>query len=330
MKRIHIPNLFYILGASHQGKSSLTRYFRQTLDCEVIPTDQIFWRWCDKYHPQETHKARWSLGRYFPSLRTALRREWFEYLTNYLLARIKYAKPDMVIEGWLLTLMPKDLKALLSHACTLINITMRHYTAHTTKQAFKPIGKNYSRVVSGLQKYVQREREAPLMALVKHQKFEDCAHSKGRIDCASRLARFELPENLAGKRVLETACDTGYFGIRLAQRGATVYAVGKLADKVRLASQIANSIYRLPNIQFYCGDVLTEDFKTHRPFDYIVTTATILNPESTGPWCRRAAQLLAPGGLLIVDVAVASHVMPITYHFTRDMCDLGHFGESAC
>jgi SAM-dependent methyltransferase len=304
MKRVHIPNLFFIQGQAHQGKSSLTRHFRRTLDCEVLPTDQIFWRWCDKYHPKETKDVRVSLGRYFPYLSTELRREWFEYLTNYTLSVTKYARPDMVIEGWLLTLLPKDLKEVLHSRCSIMNVTMRHFAAHASKRVFQPTGRDYNKVVDALQERMRIDKEAELMPKVRYQRYEDCRHCPGRSDSQGRLAAFGLPEDLSGKSVLEIGCQTGYFGIRLAQRGAKVYAVDANPGAVQLASRIANAVYRLPSIRFYHGNILTEDFRNSPKFDYVLAVNGLAGLEDPVQLFKRVDSLLKPDGVFLLEATV--------------------------
>jgi 2-polyprenyl-3-methyl-5-hydroxy-6-metoxy-1,4-benzoquinol methylase len=304
MKRIHIPNLFFIQGQPYQGKSSLTRHFRQSLDCEVISTDQLFWRWCDKYHYKETRNVRVSLGRYFPYLSSNLRREWFEYMTNYVLNVTRYGRPDMVIEGWLLTLLPKDLKEVLHDRCNLLTVTMRQYTAHSKSKSFKPEGTDYGPVVEGLKAHMIRMKKGELMPQVKYQRYEDCKHCAGRSASADRLFAFGLPANLKGKTILEIGCSTGYNSIRLAQRGATVYAVDTDEDAVKLACRIANAIYRLPRIRFYAGDILTENFKKTPKFDYIIATNTLMSVGEPQKLFNRAHELLADDGQLLAEVTI--------------------------
>jgi SAM-dependent methyltransferase len=305
MKRIHLPNLFFIQGQPHQGKSSLTRFFRQSLDCEVLPTDQLFWRWCDRYHKKETRQVRVSLGRYFPFLPINLRREWFEYLTNYTLSVTKYAKPDMVIEGWLLTLLPKDLKLVLYSRTNILNVTMRRFVAHTSRKSFRPVGADYTKVVEALKNCMRADQERELMPRVKRQRYEDCKSCSGRSDTAGRLAAFGLPASLANKHVLEIGCNTGYFAIRCAQRGATVYAVDTDEGAVRLSSRIANAIYRRPDIRFYRGNILQEDFRKAQKFDYILLLNGINRHQAPEQLFARAKQLLAPGGRVLAEVTLA-------------------------
>jgi 2-polyprenyl-3-methyl-5-hydroxy-6-metoxy-1,4-benzoquinol methylase len=304
MRRIHIPNLFYIHGQPHQGKSSLTRHFRQSLDCEVLPTDQIFWRWCDKYHPVETREARWSLGKHFPHLPNPLKREWFEYLTDYALACTKYARPDMVMEGWLLTLLPKDLKAILHHRTTILSIAMRQYVAHTSRRNYAAEGSNYTKVVSELKRRLTRDKVVELMPLVRQQRFEEYSNCAGKSDCAGRLLAFGLPADMRGKNVLEVGCGTGYFSIRCAQRGADVWAVDTHEESVRLSARIASSIYRLLNIKFYCGDIMHENFNKPVKFDYILLLNGLTSLTDPTSLFRRLQDFLAPDGQLLVEAIV--------------------------
>jgi 2-polyprenyl-3-methyl-5-hydroxy-6-metoxy-1,4-benzoquinol methylase len=304
MHRVHIPNMFFIQGAAHQGKSTLTRHFRQSLNTEVVQTDQLFWRWCDKYHPKETRNVRVSLGRYFPHLPADLRREWFEYMTNYVLSVTRYARPDMVIEGWLLTLLPKDLKEVLHRRCSILTVTMREYAAHTSGKTFKPTGTDYLPVVDALKKRLTVDKERDYMPRVTYQKFEDCKHCAGRSDSLGRFQALELPEDMSGTIVLDMSCDTGYNAIRCAQRGATVYAVDTDENQVRLASRIANSIYRLPKIRFYYGDILVEEFKTPVLFDYIICQKLFNKYREQKPLFDRASEMLKPDGLLLAETLI--------------------------
>jgi hypothetical protein len=150
------PNLFFVQGAAHQGKSTLTRHFRDHIDVEVIYTDQVFWRWCDKYHKAETRKVRASLGRYFPHLPGELRREWFEYLANRVIRICATAKRDVVVEGWLLTLLPKDLKEAIRAKSNLMTVTMRKFVAHTRAGTVTVEKRDYKTAVARLRELITK------------------------------------------------------------------------------------------------------------------------------------------------------------------------------
>ena len=75
-----------------------------------------------------------------------------------------------------------------------------------------------------------------------------------------------LPENLAGKRVLDAGCGTGAVALELANKGALVTAVDLSPNLIELAkSRIPES--ERQNIQFHAGDMLDE---AYGDFDYVI------------------------------------------------------------
>lgn len=75
-----------------------------------------------------------------------------------------------------------------------------------------------------------------------------------------------LPENLAGKRILDAGCGTGAVALELANKGALVTAVDLSPNLIELAkSRIPES--ERQNIQFHSGDMLDE---AYGDFDYVI------------------------------------------------------------
>jgi SAM-dependent methyltransferase len=284
---------------------------------EVVPTDQLFWRWCDRYHPKETVKVRQSLGRYFPYLSQALRHKWFTYFVRHVLSVAKYAHPDLVVEGWLLTRLPTEMKDILRQHANLMTVTMRAYGAHTDKKVFKPVNKNYFPVVSALRDRLTRVYDKLLMPKARKHRFEDRAYSIGKSDCLARLDAFQIPTDLSGKTVLDWECENGYFATRFRQRGADVTAVSASAEQAELTSRIANAIYRMSDIRCYHGDLMTENFKKPKKFDYVLLSGNVNDHQDPSRLFERAKEFLAPGGRLIVEACMqgnqdpTDHVVPV-------------------
>lgn len=244
------------------------------------------------------------MGRYFPYLPNALKTEWFDYMTNYVLSTTRYGRPDMVLEGWLLTQLPRELKEVIKYSSNLLTVTMRNYAAHAPGAILKANGHDYTEVVAALRTKMRKENERSLMPRVKQQRFEDCVHCAGRSNCLDRLTALCLPPKLSGKRVLDWTCNAGYFATRLYQRGAEVYATDTHDDVVRLAARISTGIYNIPAIRYYRGNLLTSSFAKPVQFDYILLLHTLNGTNNPAAVISRAKELLAPGGTLVVEVNI--------------------------
>jgi 2-polyprenyl-3-methyl-5-hydroxy-6-metoxy-1,4-benzoquinol methylase len=91
-------------------------------------------------------------------------------------------------------------------------------------------------------------------------------------------------------RVLEVGCGRGELAAALAGAGHRVTAIDPaLPDDVMTAR----------NVRF--ERVAIEDFSDAEPYDAVAFTASLHHVEVLGPALDRAAAVLAPGGLLVVD-----------------------------
>ncbi len=252
MKRIHIPNLFYIQGMPIQGKSSLACTFRQTLDTTLLATDVLFRRWALNRYPAQTANARRLIGIYFNRLPHDIKRAWREYLTAKILSHVRYGRPDIVVEGWLLSQHPLHMKKQIGDSTNLLTVVMNHFTAIVGSYRFAPVGRNYAAVADSLRSVMTTEKTKLWQPYLHEDPTDD------------------LPDNLTGKAVLLRNCGYGSRAIACYSRGASkIYATDTNKEKVIMASRIANAIYRLPNIRFYYGDPERTTFKRKVKFDYV-------------------------------------------------------------
>jgi len=85
-----------------------------------------------------------------------------------------------------------------------------------------------------------------------------------------------LPENLAGKQVLDAGCGTGSFAIECARRGAEVVAIDLSPSLVKLAEERMPS--ELPGcVEFRDGDMLGAE---KGRFDYVVAIDSVIHYHS--------------------------------------------------
>lgn len=98
----------------------------------------------------------------------------------------------------------------------------------------------------------------------------------------------------AGRTILDVGCGDGYDSVQFARYGrvtGTDLAPATIAD--------ANQRYDGSGVTFVAGDFLTLDFPS-APFDVVVTLETIAHVYDQAAFVGRCAQLLRPGGHLIV------------------------------
>jgi len=83
-----------------------------------------------------------------------------------------------------------------------------------------------------------------------------------------------LPENLAGRRLLDAGCGTGALSIEAARRGAKVTAIDLSATLVELARQRHSGSEGPGSIEFMVGDFLDERLGR---FDYVVAMDSLIH-----------------------------------------------------
>jgi SAM-dependent methyltransferase len=117
-------------------------------------------------------------------------------------------------------------------------------------------------------------------------------------DTKRKLARLQLPESLAGKRVLDLGCNEGFFCGLAAQRGAIeVIGIDFEASNIEIAKQR----YARDGIRFLLQS--WADLPPG-PFDLVLWTSAMhyeMDPRSV---VNSIASRLAPGGLLVLECGV--------------------------
>jgi 2-polyprenyl-3-methyl-5-hydroxy-6-metoxy-1,4-benzoquinol methylase len=122
-------------------------------------------------------------------------------------------------------------------------------------------------------------------------------YRQGRLDEPSKRRMREILAALAdlkirGAKILEVGCGTGWLSSKLCEFGS-VTAV----DLGRQIIETAKTSY--PEIDFRSGDVHTLDLPVNS-FDVIVTLETLSHIADQPTFVRRLAQLLKPGGFLLI------------------------------
>jgi GT2 family glycosyltransferase/SAM-dependent methyltransferase len=123
----------------------------------------------------------------------------------------------------------------------------------------------------------------------------DPGEQGGRI-AYEHLHRYALcREYVAGKRVLDLACGTGYGTAILGSTGAEVTGVDISADAIKIARRRNTG----DNVKFLIADCFDLPFESRR-FDVVVANEMIEHVADHDGLLQEARRVLAPGGLLLV------------------------------
>ncbi len=120
----------------------------------------------------------------------------------------------------------------------------------------------------------------------------------GRLDEPSKRRLLEIAAAMADlkirdAKILEVGCGTGWLSAKLSEFGkVTAVDIGK---KIIEIAQV-----NYPQIDFRSGDVETLDLPVNS-FDVIVTSQVLAHVADQPVFVRRLAQLLKPGGFLLID-----------------------------
>jgi len=120
---------------------------------------------------------------------------------------------------------------------------------------------------------------------------------------AGKLAALNLPEHMLHDTVLDIGCNTGYFSLECARRGAKVIGIEKIEFIVDIAKRIQRNIYFQPNVRFYAMDT-TDDLSQLGRFTYILVLGLfhyIVDQEDT---LNRLMNILLPEGKLKLEVGI--------------------------
>jgi SAM-dependent methyltransferase len=135
---------------------------------------------------------------------------------------------------------------------------------------------------------------------------------QGMVDSAHRLARLQIPDNLAGASVLDIGCNEGFFCNIAAQRGAT-RVVGIDGDGAALA--FARQRYASKGIDFRQQTWATIP---DGPYDLVLWTSAMHYEHDPLTVLRRVHQVLRPGGTLILECGAVSsdirEMVPVQRH----------------
>ena len=110
----------------------------------------------------------------------------------------------------------------------------------------------------------------------------------------------EILAERGAQKVLDAACGAGY-GARQLARAVDVDVVA--VDRDERALGIARRDFAHPRVQFVADDCTTLDAARElAPYDAITSFETLEHLKAPEAFLRAAAELLAPGGLLVISV----------------------------
>jgi SAM-dependent methyltransferase len=124
--------------------------------------------------------------------------------------------------------------------------------------------------------------------------YQSFSPGAGDSDSQGKLAALKLP--LAGKRVLDLGCNTGWF-----RTAATGHYVGIDAgpESIRLARA------RFPEAEFHATGWDEYLSRTNETFDVVLWLSAMHYAADAGETLRRISNVLAPGGVLCLECGVA-------------------------
>jgi len=297
MQRQHIPNLYLLSGEPNQGKTTLAKSLRSDLRTAWLQIDACYWTWARQQHPQMYAATSEDLPHTFSQMPIQLRELFFTHLVKHIGERLSRALPDFVVDGWLAGQLPAHTLRQLTGLATVMTLVVRNRVGHISRTGESVTAEDAAK------RLPQLLRSAAMRVLfpkVPRQCFSRLSRDTLASTCQAAMA---LPEDLSGKVVLDLATDTGFYALELARRGAAVFAVDTDHNSVALASRLANAVYRRPDVRFYVGDWLTDDFQTQPLFDLVL--AHLDTCERLPQLLARVAEMLSPGGTLVLDIETA-------------------------
>jgi 2-polyprenyl-3-methyl-5-hydroxy-6-metoxy-1,4-benzoquinol methylase len=107
----------------------------------------------------------------------------------------------------------------------------------------------------------------------------------------------DLLGNVAGKKILDAACGTGRYALRLAQAGAHVCGIDATAEMLVYAKAKRDATGL--NIDFHEGDLAQLPF-TDASFDAVVCALVLSHAPDLSPIFNEFSRVLRPGGRLII------------------------------
>lgn len=126
-----------------------------------------------------------------------------------------------------------------------------------------------------------------------------------------------LPQDLAGRRVLDAGCGTGAMAVELARRGAEVVAIDLSPTLIQLARDRAPRELGAGSIDFRAGDMLSPQLGT---FDHVVSMDALIHyqrddvirvVEDLATRCRQSMVFtFAPQNLLLLLMFAVGKLFP--------------------
>lgn len=302
MPQIHVPNLFIVTGQPGNGKTTISKQLGSSLQCEVIHTDDLYHEWMTSNGHSSIFHSRTAIRSHYTTLAPAIKLAWQQHLISYILTRVKYAKLDLIVEGWLLSHLLAKHKQQLHNKASVLQFDMRKHSAYMVKVVFSPIGRDSTRVMHAACNYLSNKQAVELAKRdILYQTFEDLTSARSKSNSYAKLQHIDLPNRMTDASVLDVGCNTGYFSIRASQRGANVIGMDYRKSVLLTASRLANAVYRCKNITFMHDDITTT--KITDKFDYILAISLLPSlGDAQEDVMTKLKSLLKPTGQLILEL----------------------------
>jgi len=126
----------------------------------------------------------------------------------------------------------------------------------------------------------------------------------------------DLLDPKPGERVLDLGAGTGAMASELAARGCDVLGIDASAEMVTAARA------KYPHVRFEVGDART--FEVDRPFDAVLSNATLHWVKPPEQAVARISQALRPGGPFAAEFGGAGNVAALTAAAVAALRELGH------
>lgn len=337
------PHLLLLRGESRRGKTSLARALREILTpskvhlpdgersrtrCTTVGTDDLYVAFVSAELPERvpehwTASERGDIGRHFLYALTPQERVRF---TDFVGAEVERALATtdgwVIVEGFHLLHEVGELATRLADRANVTVIDVADQSLRMDERLIRPtpvprrIGESLDgharRIALSWQglaaEIIARLRQGHAEALIertRYQCFDDVGQPRRNSDSRAKLEALRLPP-LSGLRLLDVGCNAGYLSIKARQLGAAfVMGVDVDPESIAVARAWRDRVYEIDGVAFEARDLF--ELPERRRYDLIVCTSVFhYFRERQGEALGKCRRLLAPGGLLVLEVGLSS------------------------